>query len=59
MRTRLTVALPLSRVMQKSDEKEEGNTLLNVSTLTHPEDREAFKVNWNKPATSGALCLQK
>lgn len=36
-----------------------GKDLLNVSTFTDPEDREVFKVNWNKPATSGAFCLQK
>lgn len=59
MRTRCTVALPLSRMMQRSNEKEAGKALLNVSTFTHPEDREVFKVNWNKPATSGAFCLQK
>lgn len=50
------VALPLSKMMQRSREKED---LLNVSTCIDPEDREVFKVNWNKPATSGAFCLQK
>lgn len=36
-----------------------GKDLLNVSTFTDPEDGEVFKVNQNKPATSGAFCLQK
>lgn len=31
----------------------------NVSAFADPEDRKVFKVNWNKPATSGAFCLQK
>ena len=56
--TRLRVALAVSRLMQRSIEKEE-RIFWNVSTFTDPEDREVFRVNWNKPATSGAFCLQK
>lgn len=35
------------------------NPPLTGSTFSDSEDRAVFKVNWNKPVTSGAFCLQK
>lgn len=57
MQARLLVAEPLSN---EAKIKQKGNEdIQNVSAFADPEDREVFKVNWNKPATSGAFCLQK
>lgn len=43
----------------KDQAQRERKPSLTGSTSSDSEDRAVFKVNWNKPVTSGAFCLQK
>lgn len=54
----LVASLPWRWVGRSSEEEEEERTSC-VGGLPPTPRTEVFRVNWNKPATSGAFCLQK
>lgn len=44
--------------MQRSSAERERKPSLTGSTSSDSEDRAVFKVNWNKPVTSGASAFK-
>jgi hypothetical protein len=49
----------MQRSSAEKSERACEHAALTGGALAGSEGRAVFKVNWNKPVTSGAFCLQK